>query len=183
MDLGVNHLYSRQVGIAEHDDAVYIAPEVKNRHRLHAMADVYSLGVILMHILAGQPPRDGRTPEAVWTASPILGRTLEDLIEEAADNRLLLMPDNERHSYSSLRAHLDFCFELVSREPVTSRSLWGYRWAQIAPTSREFRTQLKQWWTWRRGEGRKPEYERYLLLFSALSSFSWWLIVAKTALF
>lgn len=33
IDLGVNHLYSRQIGISEHDDSVYVAPEVKNRGR------------------------------------------------------------------------------------------------------------------------------------------------------
>src|SRR5581483_874160 len=33
IDLGPNHLYTRQAGVDDHDDAMYVAPEVKNRNR------------------------------------------------------------------------------------------------------------------------------------------------------
>ncbi|MGW0807703.1 protein kinase domain-containing protein [Nonomuraea sp. NPDC002799] len=182
IDLGVNHLYSRQVGISEHDDAVYIAPEIKNHRTASPTADVYSLGIILMEVLANAPPRDGRTPEEIWTASPILGRTLEDLIEEHPDNRLLRLPPADDLSFEALGRHLDSCFDLVAQEPVANQRRGKYLWALIAPTSREFRTQFDQWWVWRQEGEARGRYDRYLLFFSALSTLAWWFIVAKTAL-
>lgn len=182
IDLGVNHLYSRQVGISEHDDAVYIAPEIKNHRTASPTADVYSLGILLMEVLSGAPPRDGRTPEEIWTASPVLGQALEDLIEERPENRLLRLHSPGGLSYEELGRHLQFRFDLVKQEPVAGRRRAPYLWALVAPTSREFSTQFKQWWVWRRESGQRGEHDRYLLFFSALSTLAWWFIAAKTAL-
>ncbi|MDX5566439.1 protein kinase [Streptomyces sp. ID05-04B] len=182
IDLGINHLYSRQVGIAEHDDAVYVAPEIKNNKKASQTADVYSLGIILMQILASTPPRDGRTPEIIWSTSPNLGRLLEDLIEERPERRLLAMPHEPGLRYDVLRQRLAFCFELVRQEPVAGESAAKYLAARIAPTSREFSTQFEQWRQWRDESAFRGAYDRYLLFFTALSSLAWWFIVSKTAL-
>ncbi|MFI6743920.1 hypothetical protein ACIBI9_64590 [Nonomuraea sp. NPDC050451] len=182
IDLGVNHLYSRQVGIAEHDDSVYIAPEIKNRRPESVTADAYSLGIILMEILAGAPPRDGRTPDGIWTTSPILGRVLEDLIDERPERRLLLRPDGEEFAFDRLGEHLDFHFTLVRQESEAQESLFARPFATYAPTSREVATQFKQVLAWRRLGEARPRREEYLLLFSVIATASWWFIVAKTAL-
>lgn len=182
IDLGINHLYSRQVGISEHDDAVYIAPEIKNHRGTSPTADVYSLGIILMEVLTGSPPRDGRTPDEIWAASPILGQTLEDLIEEHPGNRLLRLSPGGNVSFADLCEHLRFCFELVAEEPVAAKRRSAYLWALVAPTSREFSTQFKQWGVWRREHDDAQGHDRYLLFFSAVSTLAWWFIAAKTAL-
>ncbi|MFJ9566918.1 protein kinase [Streptomyces fuscichromogenes] len=182
VDLGINHLYSRQVGISEHDDAVYIAPEIKNQRNKSVTADAYSLGIILMQILAGSPPRDGRTPEVIWTTSPNLGRLLEDFIEERPENRFLLLPQPGGFRFDELLAHLEFCFTLIREEPVAQEGSLPYLWARIAPASREASTQFKQWLHWRNDGHGAGRYERYLLFFSALSTLGWWFIVSKTAL-
>ncbi|MEU8359846.1 protein kinase [Nonomuraea sp. NPDC048882] len=182
IDLGINHLYSRQVGIAEHDDSVYIAPEIKNRRPESVTADAYSLGIILMEILTGSPPRDGRTPDEIWTTSPILGRVLEDLIDERPERRLLLLPDGEEFSFAALGEHLDFHFELVQQESEVQENDFARPFAKYAPTSREVATQFKQVLAWRNLGERRPRREEYLLLFSVLATVSWWFIAAKTAL-
>ncbi|MFD3720776.1 protein kinase [Streptomyces sp. NPDC058674] len=182
IDLGINHLYSRQVGIAEHDDAVYVAPEIKNNKKASQTADVYSLGIILMQILAGAPPRDGRTPEIIWSTSPNLGRLLEDLIEERPERRLLAVPHAQGLGYDILRQRLAFCFELVHQEPVAEASFLRYLASRVAPTSREFSTQFEQWRQCRDESEFRGPYDRYLLLFTTLSSLAWWFIVSKTAL-
>lgn len=182
IDLGINHLYSRQVGIAEHDDSVYIAPEIKNRRPESVTADVYSLGIILMEILTGSPPRDGRTPDEIWTTSPILGRVLEDLIDERPERRLLLRPATEEFAFDTLGEHLDFHFALVRQESEVRESDFAHPFAKYAPTSREVATQFKQVRAWRKlGDGH-ARFEEYLLLFSVIATASWWFIAAKTAL-
>jgi len=119
IDLGVNHLYSRQVGIAEHDDSVFTAPEIKNQGS-SATADAYSVGIILIRILAGYAPRDGRVPTKVWKISPLLARALDDLIEEDFRRRLLLRSEKEEFSFAALGALLDHTFELAMTEPEAS---------------------------------------------------------------
>lgn len=72
IDLGPNHLYTRQIGITEHDDAAYVAPEIKNQG-WSEVADVYSLGMILIRIICGYAPRDGRVPDEVLEHKPAAG--------------------------------------------------------------------------------------------------------------
>ncbi|GAA2471130.1 protein kinase domain-containing protein [Winogradskya humida] len=178
IDLGVNHLYSRQIGIAEHDDAVYIAPEIKN-HGESAVADVYSVGVILIQILVGHPPRDGRVPDQVYEISPLLGRTLDDLIDENPRNRLLLLPAKP-FRFDALGAELEYSFDLAAVESEASRNGWERMRARLLPTSREFSTQWKQR---KVAKAEKRELDAYLLTFSFVMTLCWWWIFAKTALF
>lgn len=180
IDLGVNHLYSRQIGIAEHDDSVYIAPEVKNKGR-SASSDVHSLGVILIEILCGYPPREGRAPDEIWELSPDLGRTLEDLIEEDHHHRLLLLTSGERVNLGELGDALDHAIELAQGEPGASDSPRRRRLARLLPASREVATQYRQWALSRRPDSPRVQ-DSYLLFFTLLATVTWWFILAKTAL-
>jgi hypothetical protein len=179
IDLGRNHLYSRQVGIAEHDDSVYIAPEVKNRGS-SPTADVYSLGMIMIEILAGEPTRDGRVPDSIYEMSPTLGRALDDLIEEEPNRRLLLLPAEATFSYESLRRFLDEAFSLTENEPVSSGSRFARWYARFAPASRELATQYRKWRAVRRSPGSRNV--AYLLFFSLVACAAWWFVFARTAI-
>lgn len=179
IDLGPNHLYSRQVGIAEHDDAVYISPEVKNRGR-SVSSDAYSLAIILIQVLTGEPPRDGRVPNAVYELSPTLGRFFDDFLEEDQHNRLLLLPE-EPFSFDRLMTSLDSTFEMAAQEPETSSST-GSRWvARLLPASREVWTQFRRVRKTFATQG--MDRAVYLLGFSLISTTAWWFIFAKTFLF
>lgn len=175
LDLGPNHLYTRQIGIADHDDAVYVAPEVKNRGR-DATSDVYSVAVILIEILAGSPPRDGRVPDLVYEISPLLGGLLEDCLEAKHPQRLLLMPEAV-HGYDHLGNYVDAVFTLALEEPGLSGSRFARGWSRISPASREPSSLLRKFLETRE-LGRTPEYSqaRYLAVFSILSATCWWFI-------
>ncbi|MDP9795675.1 serine/threonine protein kinase [Catenuloplanes nepalensis] len=177
IDLGRNHLYSRQVGIAEHDDSVYIAPEVKNRGDAPT-SDVYSLGVIVLEILSGGPPRDGRVPDAIYEMSPVLGRAMDDLIEERPVHRLLLMRPGPEPVYERLQAFLAEAFALAEAEPAASPSAADRAYARFAPASRELLTQVRKWRQARRSPVR---YSGYLLFFALIASAVWWFVFARTA--
>ncbi|WBC07631.1 hypothetical protein [Micromonospora sp. WMMA1947] len=177
IDLGVNHLYSRQVGIAEHDDAVYIAPEVKNRGQSE-VADVYSLGIILIQVMVGSAARDGRVPDRVYAISPTIARMLDDFIEEQPKDRLLLLPDRP-FRFDDLHRLMVLTFDLAAQESETSRSALR-RWvARLAPASREVRTQYRQF---RVARAAKVTHDTYLMGFALVATACWWFICAKTAL-
>jgi hypothetical protein len=178
IDLGVNHLYSRQIGISEHDDSVYVAPEVKNRGR-SPTADVYSLGIILIHILAGEVARDGRVPSTVYEMSPVLGRALDDLIDEDPGRRLLLLPADQAFSYEALHSFLDDAFAAVEGEPVARGSAGARMYARFAPASRELGAQFDKW---RARHRAGDSYASYLLFFSFIATAVWWLTFARTGL-
>lgn len=176
IDLGVNHLYTRQIGISDHDDSVYVAPEVKNRGQ-SPTADVYSLGVILIGILAGQVARDGRVPDLVYEISPALGRVIEDLIDEDPHRRLLLLPAGRPFRYPALHTMLDNAFAAAESEPIASESTFARSYARFAPASRELWTQFRRWRA-RRQAG--DDTSSYLLFFSVLATAVWGFVVART---
>lgn len=175
LDLGPNHLYTRQIGIADHDDAVYVAPEVKNRGR-DATSDVYSVAVILIEILAGSPPRDGRVPDVVYEISPLLGGLLEDCLEAKHSQRLLLTPEAV-HNYAHFGSYVDEVFTLALEEPGLAGSTFARVWSRISPASREPGSLLKKFLeTKGLGHIADNQQARYLAVFSGLSAACWWLI-------
>jgi hypothetical protein len=182
IDLGPNHLYTRQIGITEHDDAAYVAPEIKNQG-WSEVADVYSLGIILIRIICGYAPRDGRVPDEVWNISPTLARLIEDLVEADPAKRLLLIqhvPDTP-FGYGPLGELFDYTAEVVTRDPDISVAV-RIRWAtRLLPSSREWRTQLGRWQASRRRHTSDAPRESYLLLFTLIATLSWWFIFIVTA--
>ncbi|WP_045741133.1 protein kinase domain-containing protein [Actinoplanes rectilineatus] len=174
IDLGRNHLYSRQVGIAEHDDSVYVAPEVKNRGAAPT-SDIYSIGIILIEILAGAPPRDGRVPDVIYEMSPALGRALDDLIEEDPHRRLLLVRGLGEGTYPALERFLSTAFAVVATEPVAESKAFWRTYSRFSPTSREL---LTQWRKFRSARGGGDS--AYLLFFTLLAGLAWWGTFART---
>ena len=182
IDLGPNNLYSRQVGIIEHDDAAYVAPEIKNRGK-SPVADVFSLGIILIRIICGYAPRDGRVPDVVWEISPAMGRLFEDLVEGDWNKRVLLIEAGQPFRYGPLREFLSTTFALIEAEPESSSNTWR-RWsALLLPESRQIWGQLEKWRIAHALNAEGLSYERYLLIFSFIGTVCWWFVFAQTALF
>ncbi|MCS7483313.1 hypothetical protein ACFFQW_45860 [Umezawaea endophytica] len=181
IDLGRNHLYSRQVGIAEHDDSVYVAPEVKNRDKETTYADAYSLGVILAETICGYPPRSGQLPVRVWQLSPQLGTLLQNLIEWRSDLRLFSFARTP-FSFERLGKHIDDQFALALKEGTASKNALARAWTVFAPSSREVWTQVTLWRGARHLHS-TVRFSNYLLFFSVISSACWWFVVAKAAPF
>ena len=182
IDLGPNHLYTRQIGITEHDDAAYVAPEMKNRS-WSAVADVYSLGIILIRIICGYAPRDGRVPDEVWNISPALARLIEDLIEADPSRRLLLIehPPRAPFSYGPLRDLFDYTAEVVTKEPDISDAI-RIRWAaRLLPSSMAWQAQFGRWRASRKRHSSDASRESYLLSFSFIAALNWWFIFIATA--
>ena len=179
IDLGRNHLYSRQVGIAEHDDSVYVAPEVKNRDKETTFADAYSLGVILTEVICGYPPRSGQLPVRIWQLSPQLGNLLQNLVERRSDLRLFSFSKTP-FSFERLGKHIDDQFTLALKEGSASKNAVARAWTLLAPSSREVWTQVKLW-RGARDRDFTVRFNNYLLFFSVVSSACWWFVVAKAA--
>ena len=184
IDLGINHLYTRQIGIADHDDSVYVAPEVKNRGR-SATSDVYSLAVILIRVLTGTASREGHVPDEVYEMSPALGRLLDDCLDEDARKRLLLYEDDQHFNYRVFGEQLALTFALVKREPEASDSAITRWWGRFGPASNEpwsLLKQLVQLHNWPGASGAERQ-TLYLAISSGLAAAAWWYIFAKSALF
>lgn len=90
IDLGVNYLYSRSVSGLRQGDGVYVAPEVRRDGTSGGLADLYSLGVLLIAISGVPQSAEGTVPDQWYTASVGLARLLEDLIDTEPQRRLLV---------------------------------------------------------------------------------------------
>jgi DnaJ-domain-containing protein 1 len=90
----------------------FMAPEVATSGEVDARADVFSLGAILFALIAGEPPRRGRTDFdalalAVSRPPPSLGTVVADVDEavvELVDRALAWHPDDRYGSAAELRA-------------------------------------------------------------------------------
>jgi serine/threonine protein kinase len=184
IDLGQNHLYTRQIGIAEHDDAVYVAPEVKNRGH-SSTSDFFSLAVILIEALTGIKPRDGRVPDAVYEMSPLLGRLLDDMLDDESGKRLLLVPHVGDLKFCDITLHLSETFDLVSHEPVASESAFKQWYARWAPGSHEFWSLGGKLIGLIKEDGRKQLRKQlgYLTFMSSVAVAAWAYIFVRCAFF
>jgi eukaryotic-like serine/threonine-protein kinase len=81
----------------------YVAPELLLAEPLDGRADLYSLGVVLFELLAGQPPFDATNPHDLWrkvleTEAPLLHQINPgvDLVLAAIAHRLLRKNPEDR---------------------------------------------------------------------------------------
>ncbi|MFI2488622.1 hypothetical protein ACH47X_17065 [Promicromonospora kroppenstedtii] len=92
VDLGVNHLHARSITGQGQGEGVFAAPEVRRDGVGHPLADLYSLGALLIAI-AGLPHNpDGTVPDQFYVVSVGLARLLEDLTDADPRRRLLVTP-------------------------------------------------------------------------------------------
>ncbi|MBL9040277.1 MAG: protein kinase [Myxococcales bacterium] len=91
----------------------YMAPEVLSGQPADARADIYALGLVGFHLLAGKPPFTGQS--AVAVAMKQINEPLPDLRDEAPSVPTSLRRLIERMTEKSLGARVQSCAE-VSRE-------------------------------------------------------------------
>lgn len=88
IDLGVNFLHTRTLVGAESRESVYIAPEVKASGVGGDLADLYSVGMVLISIGGIPHSAPGTVPDQFYVASVGLARLLEDLVDADPEQRL-----------------------------------------------------------------------------------------------
>jgi serine/threonine protein kinase len=143
IDFGFNYvLYERTGGArALIERERYIAPELlSNPEGAAALADVYSLGILLIDVLRVRDPdeyRDvGYDLDRLWTEFPEIAPLVEDMVDRDPNNRLLDMPSHNRQTASSeelhdyiirelrLRARLHLKLKKESKSTSSGRTLW-----------------------------------------------------------
>lgn len=98
IDFGRNTLLSERVTVGSAYELAmsYISPEVQDAEREdRSLSDVYSLGMICLHVVTGEPPTAARRDaliEDVWELAPGVACLIEDMIDESPASRLALIP-------------------------------------------------------------------------------------------
>jgi eukaryotic-like serine/threonine-protein kinase len=107
----------------------YIAPEQASGHReLDGRADVYSLGVVLYELLAGEPPFTGPTTQAIltrrFTETPrplhLVRETVPEFVERAVMKALARTPA-DRFQTAAEFAHALVTPEITTPPQVTAK--------------------------------------------------------------
>jgi len=68
MDFGVSCEIDRQVSVSQYGTPLYAAPEVLLRNESTYQSDIYSVGVLLFHMVTGHYPVSGRTLQEICEA-------------------------------------------------------------------------------------------------------------------
>jgi serine/threonine protein kinase len=179
IDLGRNHLFTRQTGMLERREAVFVAPEVKD-DRPTDTSDLYSLGMILVEIADSAGAVDGTVPESLYRYVPDLARFIEDMIDANPANRLLIFaPGQDQGTYASLRSA--FADELKLLAVDTAAAQPASAWLRttidlLLPASRQVGHRFRIWRTTRSAHASIDEHSGYLLFWSVISTAAWWAI-------
>lgn len=182
IDLGRNHLYDRTIGRRETHESVYIAPEVKNGDSSES-SDIFSLGLILAALCIPGTQPGSTLPDRIYEHSPDLARFLEDLIDAAPENRMML----------SRRTSIDYG---VLATELRNQTLLQEKLAEQTPRRGLAADARRLMWP---SSGRVSELRvlssfvakhpmlaganaRYLLSWSAMAAGSWYLAFTVTLL-
>ena len=147
-DFGLARLVERESTITNSRDVLgtpsYIAPEQASGHikDVTAAVDVYALGAVLYHLLAGQPPFVGNTHyetvRMVLEAEPKNPRLLNQKIDpDLATICLTALEKDATKRYSSAEALADDLERWLRNEPIKARRsspiTRGRKWLQRNP--------------------------------------------------
>jgi serine/threonine protein kinase len=188
VDLGRNYLHTGVVGGQDtYSQLEYVAPEVRDNDDDTSRADVYSLGRILITLGNVGGNRDGTIPDRFYGQAPLIARLIEDLIDERPDRRLLVFAAawETQNVYLALREILEQELDATQAEltndvarrnsaiPSDRESVRSI--LAVIPPSRE-PGKRRRIYRLRQDQGvlsdpRRSMYARWLLSFSVLSSF------------
>jgi serine/threonine protein kinase len=185
LDLGRNHLFTRQTDAAERREARFVAPEVKDGHP-EARSDAYSLGMILAELADAEGAVGGILPDSLYRHAPYLARFIEDLIDADPENRLLIFkPGSGQDLYEILRsAFADEVRLLASDEKAAlADSAWARALVELLlPSSRQVGHRFRLWRQMRSAHAEIDEYSGYLLAWSVISTAAWFAIFSVALL-
>jgi serine/threonine protein kinase len=185
IDIGRNYLYTRQAGIAERREALFVAPEVKD-DRPDPTSDAYSLGMILIELAEPGGVPDGIIPDSLYRYTPYLARFIEDLIDASPENRLLIFrPEAGQDAYDSLRSAFDDELKLLAADESAAlpESAWLRTLVELLlPSSRAVGHRFKIWRQARSAHTAVDKYSGYLLAWSVVSTATWYAIFAVALL-
>jgi serine/threonine protein kinase len=204
VDLGRNHLYTRAIGPFESPEEMYVAPEIKNVEEVTSddtpeglrKSDLYSLGHILIALIGCHQREGGVVPDALYEDIPLLGRFIEDLIDEQPANRLLIFRSQSSIDY--MRLQRSFLNELEATEAarkaelsdVDEHWLWG-RFREMLPAhawlpSSRSPQRLAALLRVRREQGGDATddamYSKYLHRWSLVCATSWYVTITLVVL-
>jgi hypothetical protein len=104
IDLGQNYLYTQSMPGTGGIDSVFVSPEVRGGSPDLSLADVYSLGQLLISMgTAGHVQPGPIVPDLFYSRIPAVARFLEDLIQHAPNRRLTIFQataNRERGSWT-----------------------------------------------------------------------------------
>jgi serine/threonine protein kinase len=179
IDLGRNHLFTRQTGIIERREALFVAPEVKDDQPSDT-SDVYSLGMILVELADATGALERIIPESLYRYAPDLARFIEDMIDANPENRLLIFTRGEHQDrYASLRSAFDDELKLlaVDTRAAQPESAWlPTALDLLLPASRQVGYRFRIWRKTRSAHASIDKHSGYLLLWSVISTAAWWAI-------
>jgi len=96
IDLGRNYLYTRRLGLAENQEVLFVAPEVKENSKTNASplsgfkSDLYSFGMIIIELVKPRRSHIPLIPDSLYQHAPALARFIEDLVDNDPTKRLLI---------------------------------------------------------------------------------------------
>jgi hypothetical protein len=131
IDFGCNYVITERVGssAALEEARIYIAPEMFDRpFGGHDKADIFSLGMILLHMLGTEHLRIEEITkqlDQVWRMHPSFAALVEDLIDKNPEKRLLATP-KDVSPYTNVSNLLRHEIDVFKRglEIRSKRGLW-----------------------------------------------------------
>lgn len=184
IDLGVNYLHNRAVSGFEHGEADYVAPEVKDDGDGGDLADLYSLGVLLIAIAGVQPTGDGTVPDRFYGTSVGLARLLEDLVDKDPDRRLMVSGiDPSTNRYKQISELFRREVEVVLAASDERYRSWYRRIRLLVPGAAAVERQTRIARVRRRqvretGDNVHQRQARYLMKWAVASALLWWATMA-----